>query len=125
MTERRPCPFCAEEIAAEAARCPHCRSRLLAIDPAAWHRDHPERRLAGVATAVSRALAVPLSWTRVAFVLLTFFHLIGPMLYLALWAMIPWAPKGEPPFERGLDLARSEWERFRHGGGTPTQGPAA
>jgi large conductance mechanosensitive channel len=26
--ERKPCPFCAEEIAAAATRCPHCTSDL-------------------------------------------------------------------------------------------------
>ena len=56
---RRPCPFCAEEIAAEAVRCPHCRSRLVALDPSAWHREHPERKVAGVAAALAHATHHP------------------------------------------------------------------
>ena len=58
MTDRRPCPYCAEEIAAQAVRCPHCRSRLVTFDATALHRDHPERKLAGVAAALAQALAV-------------------------------------------------------------------
>jgi endogenous inhibitor of DNA gyrase (YacG/DUF329 family) len=40
-TARRPCPFCAEDIAAAAIRCPHCRSRLSLFEPNEWRRDHP------------------------------------------------------------------------------------
>jgi hypothetical protein len=36
MEATRRCPYCAEEIAAEALRCKHCRSRLSIIDPRGW-----------------------------------------------------------------------------------------
>lgn len=123
MTEtRRRCPYCAEDIAAEAVRCPHCRSRLLALEPGAWHRDHPERRLAGVAAALARALAVPVVFVRTAFVLLTFVHFLGVLAYGALWTLIPRRP-GEPsPFDRLAGRVRAEVDRFRTG--TPSVPPA-
>jgi phage shock protein PspC (stress-responsive transcriptional regulator) len=99
-TDRRPCPYCAEEIAASAVRCPHCRSRLHLRDGAAWHRDHPERVLGGVAAAVAHAAAVPVTLVRAAFVVLTFFHLLGPLLYGALWMLLP-ARSGEPSWLEG------------------------
>ncbi len=73
----RKCPYCAEEIAAEAVRCPYCRSRVAALDPARWYRDHPGRRLAGVAAAIGHAVALPVSGVRLGFVVLTFVHLIA------------------------------------------------
>ena len=56
-TARRPCPYCAEDIAAAAIRCPHCRTRLTTFDPTAWRRDHPERKIAGAPSPVEHVLA--------------------------------------------------------------------
>jgi len=95
MDGTRKCPYCAEDIRAEAVRCPYCRSRIAALDPARWYRDHPERRLAGVAAAVAHALALPLTMVRVGFVALTFIHLLGPVAYGALWLLLPFRP-GDP-----------------------------
>ena len=67
-----------------------------------WHRGGPERRLAGVCTALSRELDVPLPAVRAAFVLgvaLPGIRLLAAGLYLALWFVMPNAP-GEPS---GLD----------------------
>lgn len=115
--EKRPCPFCAEDVAVGAARCPHCRSRLLTFDPAAWYRDHPERKLAGVAAAVSHALALPVGVVRVAFVVATvlFLHLLGPLLYGLLWALVPYRPDDEPLLERALGKALATLRQWRTG----------
>jgi phage shock protein PspC (stress-responsive transcriptional regulator) len=67
-----------------------------------WHRGGPERRLAGVCTALARELDVPLSAVRAAFVLgvaLPGIRVLAAGLYLALWFVTPNAP-GEPS---GLD----------------------
>ncbi len=107
MEETRTCPYCGEAIRVEAVRCRYCRSRLTALDPERWHRDHADRRLAGVATAVARALAVPVGAVRVGFLVLAFFHLLGPILYGALWLVVPFRAGEDSPLTRGLARVRA------------------
>ena len=108
MPETRKCPYCAEEIRAEAVRCPHCRSRVATTDHDRWYRNHPERRVAGVAAAVAHALALPIMGVRLGFVVLTFVHLLGPIVYGALWLLVPFAPGDPSPLERAL-AAGQDW----------------
>ena len=103
----RKCPYCVEDIPAAAIRCRYCRSRLATFDPATWYRDHPERRVLGVAVALARALALPLGAVRVAFIALAFFHLLGPIIYAALWLVIPFGRGEEAPFERAVGWLRA------------------
>ncbi len=120
MDDRIPCPYCAENIRPEAIRCPHCRSRLKGLDPTTWHRDHPERRVAGVSAAVAHGLGVSLPAVRVGFVALTFLHFLGPALYGFLWLVIPSRPGEQPPLEQGLARAREAAARFARGSGSGT-----
>jgi phage shock protein PspC (stress-responsive transcriptional regulator) len=106
MAEMKSCPYCAEEILAAATRCRYCRSRLVTFDTDRWHRSHPDRRVAGVCTALAHALAVPTAAVRLAFVVLTFFHLLGPLVYLGLWLVIPRHPGGESQLERLFRLGQ-------------------
>jgi phage shock protein PspC (stress-responsive transcriptional regulator) len=115
METTRHCPYCAEEIAGEAIRCRHCRSRLVDLDPGHWHRNHPDRRVAGVAAATARGLAVPPGWVRIGFVALTFVHLIGPLVYGALWLLLPAGPDDESPAEQWLGRARATLRTWRLG----------
>jgi len=118
-TTRRPCPYCAEDIAAAAIRCPHCRSRLATFDPSAWRRDHAERRVAGVAAAVAHATAVPVGAVRVGFAALTFVHLLGPALYGLGWLLIPRAAGAPSVVERTFGDAEAALRRWRGGEPTP------
>lgn len=121
-TTRRPCPYCAEDIAAQAIRCPHCRTRLSTFDPSAWHRDYPERRVAGVAAAVAHATAVPVGAVRLGFAVLTFVHFLGPIVYGLGWLFIPRHGGTPSPVEHALGRAETTLRRWR--GADPTPPPA-
>jgi phage shock protein PspC (stress-responsive transcriptional regulator) len=107
--ETKRCPYCAEEIRAEAVRCRFCRSRLTSFDTDRWHRSQPDARLGGVAAALARALALPVTGVRIAFLALSLYHLYGVLLYAGLWLVIPKRPGGESLLERlmrwGLEAA--------------------
>ena len=113
MDEFRNCPYCGEQIRGAATRCRYCRSRLTALDPERWYRDHPERRVAGVASAVARALAFPVGAVRLGFIVLTFIHLLGPLVYGALWLLIPFAPDGDAPLGRLFAMVRDLFDVVR------------
>ena len=83
--------------------------------------------MAGVSAAVAHGLGISLPAVRAGFVVLTFFHLLGPALYGLLWLITPSRPGEKPPFEEGIARAREAAERFARGsgGGTMPQEPRA
>jgi phage shock protein PspC (stress-responsive transcriptional regulator) len=117
------CPYCAEPVSARAVRCPHCRSRIHLSDPQRWHRAHPDRKLAGVCTALAHALALPVTPIRLAFVVFTLLHFTGALAYLALWLVIPREPGHEPPLVRAVGWTAETVRRLF--GGKPRDGRGA
>jgi phage shock protein PspC (stress-responsive transcriptional regulator) len=61
-------------------------------DPREWHRDYPDRKLAGVCASLAANLEVSVTAVRIAFVALTLFRGTGLLLYVLLWLLVPARP---------------------------------
>ena len=75
-----------------------------------WHRDHEDRKLAGVCAGVAAQLGASVTAVRAGFVLLTLFpafHGVGVWLYAVLWFLMPAAPQGPSGLDRLLDVGGS------------------
>jgi phage shock protein PspC (stress-responsive transcriptional regulator) len=91
MNETRACPYCAEEVRAEAIKCKHCGSFLgVRGSPNDWRRSSSDRMVAGVCGGLAQQFGVPTAVIRLAFVLMTFFAGgVGLLIYLVLWIVMP------------------------------------
>jgi phage shock protein PspC (stress-responsive transcriptional regulator) len=114
MTEWKQCPYCAEEVRAEAVKCKHCGSRLAGgMAGLEIYRSAEHKMIAGVCGGIAEYFGVPVAIVRLAFVLMTvFMGGVGLLVYVVLWIVMPqedaWAadarrfpetsrPGGAPP----------------------------
>ena len=102
------CPYCAEPIPQEALVCLHCRSRLSGTSGTKAYRDRPGRQVAGVAIALAESFGLSVTFFRLFFLVSTVVSFVGPLIYVALWLLLPFEKGGVSPLGQVVGAISSE-----------------